>query len=508
LKVDTNLIKYSFVVIIFWSIVVTASLLWNIKEQREVTDNLAKKDAIANFNKDQAFRLWASNHGGVYVPKNDRTPANINLAHIEERDITTSSGKELTLMNPAYMLRQMMDEFPNEYGVKGRIVSDKPLWQPNAPDEWESKAIESFKQRAKEKFEFTTHKGKPYLRLMKPMFVTDSCLKCHAHQGYNVGDVRGGVGVMVDMKPYLEHFYQIRTNLIISYSIVYFVGLILIIIGAWNINRYLLRLQEAYDIVQKSRDNLEIKVEERTDELQKANIKLKELDTLKSMFIASMSHELRTPLNSIIGFTGVLLQGMSGELNERQKDQLTRVKKSGQHLLSLVSDVIDISKIEAGRVEASIEEFSLKEVLKDVGDEIEVVAKPVGLTVEIDIKEDIIMETDKRRVSQCLLNYLSNAVKFTQKSGKIFIKVENIDNDVKISVIDNGIGISKEDQSKLFEAFERLDTHLKVQAGGTGLGLYLTKKITENILCGTVWMESKEGLGSIFGLTIPKRIKG
>jgi signal transduction histidine kinase len=225
------------------------------------------------------------------------------------------------------------------------------------------------------------------------------------------------------------------------------------------------------------------------------------------MFIASMSHELRTPLNSIIGFTGVLLQGMSGELNERQKDQLTRVKKAGQHLLSLVSDVIDISKIEAGRVEATIEEFSIKEVLEEVKNEIEIVAKPVGLTIEIDIKEDILMGTDKRRLSQCLLNYLSNAVKFTQKSGKIFLKVEKIDNDVKISVIDNGIGISKEDQSRLFEAFERLDSHLRVQAGGTGLGLYLTKKITENILSGSVWMKSEKGLGSTFGLTIPKIIK-
>jgi hypothetical protein len=268
LKIDKSLIKYFLIVVLLWSVIVTVSLVWNIKEEKNISDTLAKKDAIANFNKDQAFRFWASNHGGVYVPKNKRTPSNPNLAHIPERDITTPSGKELTLMNPAYMIRQMMDEFPDEYGIKGRIVSDKPLWKPNAPDEWESKAIEAFKKGSKEKFEFTTNKDKHFLRLMKPMFVVESCLKCHAAQGYKVGDVRGGVGVIVDMTSYLENFERVRTNFIISYTIIYLAGLIIIIIGAFNMNKYLLRLQEAHDVVKRSRDNLEIKVTERTSELQ------------------------------------------------------------------------------------------------------------------------------------------------------------------------------------------------------------------------------------------------
>lgn len=507
MKIDRGVLQYFIIVSLMWSGVIMASLLWNISQEKKSMRVLAKKDAIANFNKDQAFRFWASKHGGVYVKKNERTLPNPNLAHIPERDINTSSGTELTLMNPAYMVRQLMHEFPIDYGIKGRIVSDKPLYKPNAPDEWEAKAIEEFKKGEKEKFEFTTYDHEPYLRLMRPMITAESCLKCHAFQGYKKGDVRGGVGVMVKMDPYIKDFNQNSLRLIFSHAVIYLVGFIMIVFGAFNINRYLIRLKEVHDNVEQSRKELELKVKERTCELEVANEKLQELDKLKSMFVASMSHELRTPLNSIIGFTGVLLQEMSGELNEKQKDQLTRVKKAGQHLLSLISDVIDISKIEAGRVEANIEEFLISEIVNDAKDEIEVLSKPKGLSIVIDMPEELKIKSDKRRLYQCVLNYLSNAVKFTEKSGIIVLKVQSVDDTIKISVTDRGVGIAKEQQGRLFEAFERLETHLRVKSGGTGLGLYLTRKIIQDLLKGSVWVKSEEGKGSTFGLTIPKTIE-
>lgn len=264
-------------------------------------------------------------------------------------------------------------------------------------------------------------------------------------------------------------------------------------------------LQESKGALEKANDTLESKVEERTYELQEANQKLQELDKLKSMFIASMSHELRTPLNSIIGFTGVLLQGLSGPLNEKQSDQLRRVKSAGTHLLSLISDVIDISKIEAGRVTPFPEYFFLDELLKEAFDEIEILAKQKGLELEMETLPVIEMFTDKKRLYQCILNYLSNAVKFTE-SGRVVLGVAKEEDRVRIWVKDTGIGISEKDKPRLFEAFERLETHLRVLPGGTGLGLYLTRKITETLLEGSVWMESTEGEGSVFGLLIPQKI--
>ena len=502
-----NLFIYMFTAILIWSVIVLGSLYWNISQNSIFMDKLIKKEAVANFNKDKAFRFWASSHGGLYVKQDEKTPANPNLSHILERDLTTPSGKKLTLMNPAYAMRQMMDDFPDDYGVKGRIVSDKPLWAPNTPDDWEAKAIESFKKGSKEEFEYSMKNGEKYLRLMRPLMAEKSCLKCHDFQGYKEGDVRGGVGVMVKATPYQQEFQKNRFSLIVSHSIIYIVGFLLIIFAGINLDRYINRLEEEQLKVQEANDILDVKVKERTCDLELANIQLRELDKLKSMFVASMSHELRTPLNSIIGFTGVLLQGMTGELNDKQKEQLRRVKKAGEHLLSLISDVIDISKIEAGRVEAVLDSFLLSEIIADAKDEIEVVAKPKNLDIIVEMRQDIKLHTDKRRLYQCLLNYLSNAVKFTEKSGNIIIRVEELKEKVAISVIDNGIGISKEDQSKLFEAFERLDTHLRVKVGGTGLGLYLTRKITEDLLEGTVWVESEEGMSSTFGLSIPKVIE-
>lgn len=259
-----------------------------------------------------------------------------------------------------------------------------------------------------------------------------------------------------------------------------------------------LRTRELKQINQE----MEQRIARRTTELTVANNKLKELDQLKSMFIASMSHELRTPLNSIIGFTGMTLQGLSGELNHEQKDNLARVYKSAKHLLALISDVIDISKIEAGRVESFLEKVSLKEIVEEAVASVEPQMKEKGLALELDILADVQLTTDRKRLLQCLLNFLSNAVKFTE-AGKVAVTSRELDGCVEVAVSDTGIGISEKDLPKLFEAFERLDSHLRVKAGGTGLGLYLTKKLVTDILHGDVSVQSREGEGSSFSLRVP-----
>lgn len=258
--------------------------------------------------------------------------------------------------------------------------------------------------------------------------------------------------------------------------------------------------------LRRAHEELEQKVIERTRELSEANMRLQELDRLKSMFIASMSHELRTPLNSIIGFTDMTLQGLSGELNSEQKDNISRVYQSAKHLLSLISDIIDISKIEAGRVEVYSEEFPLREMIDDAVVTIEPQLKEKGLTLEVGVLPDTMLNTDRKRLLQCLINFLSNAVKFTE-SGGITVVSQATDEKVSLSVSDTGIGIAEKDIPRLFEPFERLETRLKVKAGGTGLGLYLTKRIAADILRGNISVRSTEGLGSTFTIIIPRDIQ-
>jgi PAS domain S-box-containing protein len=237
------------------------------------------------------------------------------------------------------------------------------------------------------------------------------------------------------------------------------------------------------------------------EELKNANESLQELDRMKSMFIASTSHELRTPLNSIIGFTSILLEGWSGELNSEQKEQLGMVHTSGKHLLNLINDVIDISKIEAGKIDVSISEFKLREVVDEVVSVVRNDIDTKGLTLTIEM-EDITLISDRRRLLQSFLNLVSNAVKFTQR-GNITIQAKSINSNLNISVTDSGIGVKHEDIPKLFTPFVRLETSLTNSTAGTGLGLYLTKKLTEEALGGTVDVISEYGKGSTFILNIP-----
>ena len=237
--------------------------------------------------------------------------------------------------------------------------------------------------------------------------------------------------------------------------------------------------------------------------LAEANRKLKELDLMKSMFIASMSHELRTPLNSIIGFTGMTLQELSGPLNEEQKDNLSRVKRSANHLLALITEVIDISKIESGKITSSIEPFSLNALIREAIDTIQSQAEAKGIPIEFQPESDIAMLTDRRRLLQCMINYLSNAVKYSE-TGKITVGTRQTEEEVELSVTDTGIGIAPEDLTKLFEPFERVKSHLQIKAGGTGLGLYLTKKLVTEVLHGDVSVDSVKGSGSTFRIRVPK----
>ena len=276
-------------------------------------------------------------------------------------------------------------------------------------------------------------------------------------------------------------------------------SMIMLIVSALSIWTWRLKKEVAL------RREAEAELARHTGELEAMNRKLQELDRLKNMFIASVSHELRTPLNSIIGFTGVILRGMAGPINDKQSDQLNRVYHSAHHLLDLITDIIDISKIEAGSVEVFAERFFLDEMIREAVDSIRPQAQLKALVLEQEIPIQIEVFTDRKRLRQCVLNILSNAVKYSE-SGTIRIQLNVQNNHYEIKISDTGIGISAEDQQRLFMPFVRLDSHLRVKAGGTGLGLYLTRKITHDILQGTLSVSSEPGRGSTFIISAPMHI--
>ena len=240
-------------------------------------------------------------------------------------------------------------------------------------------------------------------------------------------------------------------------------------------------------------------------EIEDKGRQLEEANQHKSEFLANMSHELRTPLNAIIGFSEVLQERMFGEVNEKQAEYLQDIVSSGRHLLSLINDILDLSKIEAGRMELEFASFDMPLALQNAMTLVRERADRHGITVSLAVDERLgPFSGDERKIKQILLNLLSNAVKFTPEGGRISVKATPADGSVEISVTDTGIGIAPEDQEAIFEEFRQVGSDYARKREGTGLGLTLTKKFVE-MHGGKLWVKSEVGKGSTFTFTLPVR---
>jgi PAS domain S-box-containing protein len=256
------------------------------------------------------------------------------------------------------------------------------------------------------------------------------------------------------------------------------------------------------DITDRKRQEEEIRQKNR--ELETQNLRVQEANRMKSEFLANMSHELRTPLNGIIGFTEFMIDEKPGPLNAKQKEYLTDVLNSGNHLLQLINDVLDLAKVEAGKMEMFPETFSIRKVMDEICSIIAPSAKKKNITIEtaLSIEADIVT-LDPQKFKQVLYNLISNAVKFTNPGGLVKIVTEaHTDNQLRVQVIDTGIGIHQEDFPRLFQEFQQLDSSVARHHEGTGLGLTLTKKIVE-YQQGSINVESIVGQGSTFTVLLP-----
>jgi signal transduction histidine kinase len=258
--------------------------------------------------------------------------------------------------------------------------------------------------------------------------------------------------------------------------------------------------------VRRDAEELRAKVEARTLELQEANRQLAEASRHKSQFLANMSHELRTPLNAILGYTELILDGIYGEVPERIRVVLERVDKSGQHLLGLINDILDLSKIEAGQLVLSLNDYSLQDVVQAVFTAMEPLAAEKGLRLKVALMADLpVGSGDERRINQVLLNLVGNAVKFTD-AGEVRIQATTSDGTFVVSVSDTGPGIAEADQQKIFEEFRQADGSSTRKKGGAGLGLSIARRIVE-LHGGRMWVESRPGAGSTFWFTLPVRVE-
>jgi len=277
--------------------------------------------------------------------------------------------------------------------------------------------------------------------------------------------------------------------------------------------REALEKAKLYEQLKQASDELERKIQAATADIAQQNellrrqaIELEQASALKSQFLANMSHEFRTPLNAILGYTSMVLQGVGGPIAPPVRRQLGRIESNGRHLLTIINEILDISRIEAGRMPLQISRFKIPDLVSEVKAELEPMIR-TKLNVSTQLDKDLpLIASDRQKVKQILLNLFSNALKFTHHGRIIIAARRNVaDRTVLLSVSDTGIGIARPDQEKIFEDFRQLDNSSTRPYGGTGLGLSICRRLSQ-MLNGKLTVESQLGKGSTFTLTLP--IKG
>ncbi|MDQ2180451.1 ATP-binding protein [Marinifilum sp. D714] len=499
---DIQHIKHFFVTAsIGFVFLVASSLVWNIQNEKRTTYKLAKVEAIGNQNKDLTFRRWSTLHGGVYVPITDKITPNEYMDFIPNRDVTTTDGQKLTLINPAYMTRLAHELELEISGKIGHITSLNPIRPENKADEWETNALKRFESGAKEHSSIETINGKKYLRYMRPMHVEKRCLKCHTNQGYQLGDIRGGLSVAIPMDKYETIIKSKISGLIFFHIFILGIGLLL---GWLAYRRTLYSVKariESQKIIRKNERLLKIQ----NQELRKAKEKAEESDRLKTIFLQNMSHEIRTPMNAILGFSSLIPSEFNNK--EKLKEYTEIINQRGNDLLGIINDLLDISKIESEKVELHLEQFDLNALLDEVQDVAQAlqsrfekfhinVISPISFD-----SENIILTSDKGRLKQVFSNLISNAFKFTLE-GSITIGYHLSADRIYFHVEDTGIGIPEKDLENVFSRFTQIEQETTRIYDGTGLGLSITKGII-HLLHGQIKVESEVNRGSKFTFWIP-----
>jgi len=472
-----------------WSVLVLLSLYSNINNFNEHSIRLATNQANDYWNKDNAFRAWATRHGGLYVKPDARTPPNRLLAHLPHRDLTTADGTRLTLMNPAYMMRQMVGEFDDLYGVKGSITGQvllDPEGKRNKPDDWELTALKQFDQGIDEVTEISTINGDAYLRFMRPMMMTEGCEVCHGHLGFKLGDIRGGVSVSVPLAPFELANEKSRNQAVFSHLTIWLLGTFAVFyIGS----------------IKRTQTERERESKEMVDRAQR-------MDALGKLS-GGIAHDYNNMLGVIMGYAELLEYDLrkSPELAEYAR-QITHASKRGS---VLTRKLLAFS----GKQSSEAEAVHLNTLLRNQQQLLE-----KTLTARIQLKLDLAADLwqvslNSGDMEDAIVNLSINAMHAIKTTGTLTIHTSNeklnstdasqmdlpAGDYVLLSITDDGDGMDKETREKIFEPF-----YSTKGSQGTGLGLSQVHGFVQNCK-GAIKVYSEPGHGSRFAIYLPRMIE-
>ncbi len=451
---EAQLFKTMIVAVVIWTALTALSLLWNFKFESDQITELARMEALTIFKKDIAFRLWATDHGGVYVPVTQKTPPNEYLKHIPERDITTPSGRKLTLMNPAYIIRQVMNDYAEQYNIRGHLTSLNLLNPKNAPDEWERKALKSFEDGVKEVSDIVHFSDGDHFRYIRALHIKKGCLKCHKVQGYKVGDVRGGIGISLPMNRY----YDIRDRSFRAFSLTH--GLI-----------WLIGLGSVGLVYSRNKKRMVERI--RTADKIKASLKEKEI------LLQEIHHRVKNNMQVI----NSLLKLQANNIEDIQIKEVLKESQSRVYAMSAVHETLHGSE--------KLSQIDLKDYLSRITNSVfqtySINPGKVKLNSEI---EDFPISLNQAYPLGLIINeLLSNSLKYgfpEDKSGEVTVSTKKTDKAYELTVMDDGIGMP-----------ENLDWK-----NSSTLGLKLIQTLVENQLDGSIDMESKNGTKFIIKFNI------
>jgi signal transduction histidine kinase len=468
-----------------WSLAIGGSLSWNISKAKQQTIALAEKEAWTILSKDRAIRLWATSHGGVYVPVDGRTPPSPHLSHIPERDLVTPSGRKLTLMNPAYIMRQVMEEFAELYGITGHLTGLKQLNPDNAPDEWEKKAITGSQLGAEDFAEVSEMNGTPYLRALLPMITEKSCLRCHEQQGFEEGGIYGGVSISIPINGYLDLQNHTIKTLGYTHGLIWFLGLGFLLLVSYAMKQRILEREKTAGQMKTYANTLA----QRNEELQS--------------FAYHISHDLREPLVLIRGFSDRLRKKHATLLPDKGVEYLKRIDVTSARMQELIDGLLLYSRVNS--TQGKFMAVDLAREIADVLADLEVqITRTQGMVEVADLP---VIEADPLQIRQLMQNLISNSLKYhaPDTHPHILVQGEIVKGNLgtalcEITVRDNGIGFEESRAEEIFEIFHRL--HDKTQYEGAGVGLAICKKIVERH-GGKITARSKPGQGTTITIELP-----
>lgn len=504
------------------------------KEHEELVYKQLDVQAKVLFSQIVITRKWIASHGGIFVAE----PFEGISPFLAEPEITDSKGRKYARKSPAMVTKELSEYAKKEGTYWFNITSLKLINPENAPDDFEKAALLDFEGRGtKEAFKVEKVGSSYFYRYIAPLYISEECLKCHSHQGYEIGDVRGAISIALPMDHAMTMITLERRGMMaasvatiaILMLVLYIMMKELVLRPVNELNRSMrefssgrspetsvIRTGDELEVLSRSfvemsrslseyHTGLEEKVSVATKSLEEANVRLTELNRKKSDFIAEVSHELRTPLTSIKGAMDYLSSKMSmssmpdADLEEI-KDFFDVIRNNADRLIRMVNDTLDLERIESGVVEMHFSDVSIGSLIKEVITGFQAMAGKKGVAFKVAASEDAVISADEDMIRQVLINLISNALSVSPDNSEIETTVSGPEEPVTIYVRDNGRGIAEDEKERIFDKY-----YTKRGKGGTGLGLAICKGIIEAHKGEIGVFNNKDSAGSTFYFSIPRR---